>query len=60
MFLKLMRGVWFVSILGALAALLLVYASLPEEVIFLQEGADFLQLSREACFWFNHNNDMNL
>jgi hypothetical protein len=51
MSLKISRGVWFISILLLLAALLFVYASLPEDVIVLQEGADFLYLGRETFFY---------
>lgn len=51
MVLKISRGVWFVSSLGALAALLIVYAALPEEVFLLQEGLEYVSVSREAFFY---------
>lgn len=51
MVLKILRGVWFVSSLGALAALLTVYASLPEDVSLFQQGLQVVSLSREAFFY---------
>jgi hypothetical protein len=51
MFLKVSRGVWLISILGALAALLFVYASLPEEVVLFEDGPQFLALGREPFFY---------
>lgn len=51
MVLKLSKGLWLVSVLGVLAALLFVYAGLPEDVIVLQEGTDFVYLGREAFFY---------
>lgn len=51
MVLKISRGVWFVSALGLLAALLYVYAMLPEELILTQEGSDYIYGSREPFFY---------
>lgn len=51
MVLKISRGLWFVSILGVLAALLLVYASLPEEVVLMEEGTQYITISREGFFY---------
>ena len=52
MVLKVFRSVWFVSVLTALAALLYVYAGLPEEVIIQEEaGERILLLSREVLFY---------
>jgi hypothetical protein len=51
MALRLSRGLWFVSMLGLLAALLFVYAALPEDVIVLQDGADFIYAGREIFFY---------
>ncbi len=51
MTLKILRGVWFVSSLGALAALLTVYAGLPEEVSLYQHDLEFISVSREAFFY---------
>ena len=52
MFLKLSRGVWFISILGVLAALLFVYAGLQtESVILVQDEINGLSISRELFFY---------
>ena len=52
MFLKISRGVWFVSILAVLAALLFVYASLQtDNVILVREDSDGESISREAIFY---------
>lgn len=52
MFLKLSRGVWFISILGVLAALLFVYASMQtDSVILSQEQSARYTISREAFFY---------
>jgi hypothetical protein len=51
MVLKFSRGIWFVSILAVLATCLFVYASLPEDVIVLQDGLDYLHASRESFFY---------
>ena len=51
MLLKILRGVWFVSSLGALAALLTVYASLPENVSLFQDGLQVVSVSLEAFFY---------
>lgn len=51
MVLSLSRGVWLVSLLGLLASLLIVYASLPEEVVVQQSGIRYDTLSRETVFY---------
>jgi hypothetical protein len=51
MVLKISRGIWFVSILAVMATSLFVYASLPEDVIVLQNGVDYLYASRESFFY---------
>lgn len=51
MALKISRGVWFISILATLAALLYVYAGLPENMVVLMEGNDLIYGSREAFFY---------
>jgi hypothetical protein len=51
MALKISRGVWLVSILGVLAALLTVYASMPEEVMLLQEGVSYISTTKEILFY---------
>ncbi|HYF68933.1 MAG TPA: hypothetical protein VD884_12405 [Ohtaekwangia sp.] len=45
------RGLWVVSVLGVLAALLYVYAGLPQQVLIQQlEGGDTI-LSRDTVFY---------
>jgi hypothetical protein len=51
MILKLSRGVWLISVLGLLAALLYVYAGLPEQMILMAQGSDFVYGSRETFFY---------
>lgn len=51
MALKLSKGLWLVSVLALLAALLFVYASVPEDVIVMQQGTDFVYAGRESFFY---------
>jgi cytochrome c biogenesis factor len=51
MALKLLKGVWFLSMLVALVALLYVYAGLPQEVIVQDEGGETVIISNEAFFY---------
>lgn len=51
MALKLLKGVWFLSMLVALAALLYVYAGLPQEVVVQDEGGERVSISNEAFFY---------
>jgi hypothetical protein len=51
MALKLLKGVWFLSMLVALVALLYVYAGLPQEVIIQDEGGETVAISNEAFFY---------
>lgn len=51
MVLRISRGVWFISVLGSLAALLTVYAALPEQVFLFQTDLKMNSLSREALFY---------
>jgi cytochrome c biogenesis factor len=51
MALKLLKGVWFLSMLVALVALLYVYAGLPQEVIVQDEGGERVSISNEAFFY---------
>jgi hypothetical protein len=51
MILRFSKGVWFISIVGVLAALLFAYANLPEKVLISQQGADFLYVDREGFFY---------
>jgi hypothetical protein len=54
MIVKILRGVWFISMLAVVANLLYVYAGLPEEVVVFEEGADINTVGRETMFysWF--------
>lgn len=51
MILKIIRSVWFLSMLTSLAVLLYVYAALPEEVIIQEEDTAFVTTSRDAFFY---------
>jgi hypothetical protein len=51
MVLKLSKGVWLVSVMAMLAALLFVYAGVPENVIVTQNGADYVYVGREVFFY---------
>jgi hypothetical protein len=51
MALKVFRSLWFVSVLAVLAALLYVYAGLPEEVSIQEDAGKMVTVSREALFY---------
>lgn len=51
MVVKLAKVVWFLSLLGALAALLVIYAGLPEQVVVQQNEAKLLSLPRDTVFY---------
>lgn len=51
MILKISRGVWLISVLGALAALLYVYAALPETVFLSRAELSVNSVSRELFFY---------
>jgi hypothetical protein len=51
MILKIFRSVWFMSLMGLLASLLLVYASLPETVVVQEEGVQQVRLTRDTFFY---------
>ncbi|RAW01274.1 hypothetical protein [Pseudochryseolinea flava] len=51
MILKVFKSIWFVSLLGLLTAMMLVYASLGEVVVIQQNGLDQVALSRESFFY---------
>jgi hypothetical protein len=51
MILKIFRAVWFVSVLGVLAHLLFVYASLGENVIIQEEATGQTVVGREFLFY---------
>ncbi len=51
MVLRVFKAAWFFSLLGTLAALLLVYAGLPEKVVVREEAAKLLSLPKETFFY---------
>jgi len=51
MALKLLKGIWFVSMVTALGTLLYVYAGLPQDVIVQREGGENVSISNEAFFY---------
>ncbi len=48
---KLLKGIWFVSMVAALGTLLYVYAGLPLEVVIQSEGGSNVSISNEAFFY---------
>lgn len=48
---KLFRAVWFLSLLVATAVLLYQYASLPESVVVLEDGAHSFSIGRDGFFY---------
>lgn len=51
MALKLLKAVWFLSMVLALMALLYVYATLPQEVVVQDDGNARVSISNEAFFY---------
>lgn len=51
MILKIFKSLWFLSLLALLAALLYVYASLPESVVVQEDGPAIVTLSRDMFFY---------
>lgn len=51
MALKLLKGVWFLSMVVALGVLLYVYASLPQQVIVQEAAEGPVSVSNEAVFY---------
>lgn len=51
MILKIFKSFWFLSLLALLAALLYVYASLPESVVVQEDGPAIVTLSRDMFFY---------
>lgn len=51
MALKLLKGVWFLSMVAALATLLYVYAGLPQEVVVQNEEDSRILVSNEVFFY---------
>ncbi|MEQ8361768.1 MAG: hypothetical protein RH948_02810 [Cyclobacteriaceae bacterium] len=50
MILKIIKAVWFLSLMGFMAIFMYIYASLPQQVV-IQEGIEMLSLSRDAMFY---------
>lgn len=50
MALKIIKGVWFLSLMAFLGAFMYIYASLPGNV-FLLEGASAIEVSRDIIFY---------
>jgi uncharacterized membrane protein len=51
MILKIFKSLWFLSMLALLAALLYIYASLPESVVVQEDGPAMVTLSRDSFFY---------
>ena len=51
MALKVLKGVWFLSMIAALGVLLYVYASLPQRVVIQDEIDGTLSVSNETVFY---------
>lgn len=51
MILKVFRGVWFLSLMAAMANLMYVYAGLPEQVVVQEEGVNTTAVSKETAFY---------
>jgi hypothetical protein len=51
MILKIFRSVWFLSLLGVFAVLMLVYASLPDPVVVQEEGVSQTHLGKDVFFY---------
>jgi hypothetical protein len=51
MILKIFKSLWFLSMLALLAALLYIYASLPESVVVQEDGPAIVTLSRDSFFY---------
>ncbi|HRK54412.1 MAG TPA: hypothetical protein PK185_10900 [Cyclobacteriaceae bacterium] len=50
MILKIIKAVWFLSLMGFMAIFMYIYASLPQQVV-IQEGVERLSLSRDSVFY---------
>ncbi len=48
---KVLRGVWFLSVMFSLATLLYAYASMPLELVVGQEDVSLTMVSRETVFY---------
>jgi uncharacterized membrane protein YhdT len=52
MALKILKVIWFFSLLGVMAAFMYVYASLPENVV-VNENPQTVTISKEALFYIS-------
>ncbi|MFZ1807369.1 MAG: hypothetical protein WAU36_09120 [Cyclobacteriaceae bacterium] len=50
MILKIIKAVWFLSLMGFMAIFMYIYASLPQQVV-IQEGAEMVSVSRDTVFY---------
>ena len=48
---KVLRGVWFLSVLISFGVLLYAYASMPVELVVGQKGVSMTMVSRELVFY---------
>ncbi|HCM77315.1 MAG TPA: hypothetical protein DIS90_13095 [Cytophagales bacterium] len=48
--LKIIKAVWFLSLVGFMVIFMYIYASLPERVI-IQEGLEAVSMSRDGVFY---------
>lgn len=51
MILKIFKSIWFLSVVGLLTSMMLVYASLGETVVIQENGLERLILPRESFFY---------
>jgi hypothetical protein len=51
MILRIFKSMWFLSLLAALASLLFVYASWPEQVVVQEQAAKLLSLPKDTVFY---------
>ncbi len=49
--LKIIKALWFVSVVASLLNLLYVFASIPEEIVVQQEGASQFLVGRDSFFY---------
>lgn len=49
--LRILKAVWFVTMLAVMATLLYAYASLPGEVVVGEDGTEMMSLSRNNFFY---------
>jgi hypothetical protein len=49
--LRIFKAVWFVSVIAVLAFLLYSYATLKEDVVVYEDGAEMMRISRDMFFY---------